>query len=68
MLALIHVINKLSGPIPSISNIVNHRYKGVGSTKRLEFYPTFVIDRILQKRRIKFKEDMPILEKRTHKY
>ena len=67
ILALIHVINKLSGPIPSINSIVNHRYKGVGSTKLLESYPTFVIDRILKKRRIKFTEDMPILEK-THKY
>ena len=67
ILALIHVINKFSGPIPSIKNIVNNRYKGVGSTTILESYPTFVIDRILQKRRIKFKEDMPILEKKTHK-
>ena len=53
----------ISGPIPSINSIVNHRYKGVGSTKLLESYPTFVIDRILKKRRIKFTEDMPILEK-----
>ena len=68
ILVLIHVINKLSGPIPSINNIVNHIYKGVGSTKLLESYPTFVIDRILRKRRIKFTEDMPILEKKTHKY
>ena len=28
---------------------MNHIYKGVGSTKLLESYPTFVIDRILKK-------------------
>ena len=42
---------------------MNHRYRGEGSTQRLESYPTFVVDRILQKRRLKIKEDMPILEK-----
>ena len=47
ILTLIHFIRGFSGPVPTINDIVNNRYIGVGSTKQLEIYPTFVIYRIL---------------------
>ena len=51
------------GPVLSIIAIISRSYVEPNSADRLKAYPTCLIDRMLQERKINFTKDTPMQEK-----
>ena len=63
ILNLIQYQRGFRGPVLSIIDIISRSYDEPNSADKLKVYPTYVIDRVLQNRKINFTKDTPMQEK-----